>query len=252
MYRTHHCNELRKADIGREVKLAGWVQCHARSWRRHFHRSARSRRTNADGFSPGRKCRGRKAIAQLAERKTSFRLTGRVAPRLPGTENPKLATGDIEVLAESVDDSESRRGSSVSSSIAELSNEDLALTYRYFDLRRPRSRAICALRHRVTKATRDYLDAQGFLEIETPILSKSTPEGARDFLVPSRLTPGKILRAAAGAAAIQTTAHGRRHGKIFSDREMLFAMKICGPIASRSSPRSTSKRHSSSRTTFTR
>src|SRR5213079_1736649 len=75
---------------------------------------------------------------------------------------------------------------------AEPQNEDLRLTRRYFDLRRPRLARNLRLRHRVTKATRDYLDSQGFLEIETPILSKSTPEGARDFLVPSRIWPGKF------------------------------------------------------------
>ena len=75
---------------------------------------------------------------------------------------------------------------------AEVSNEDLRLTYRYFDLRRPQLTRNLRIRHRVTKATRDYLDSEGFLEIETPILSKSTPEGARDFLVPSRILPGKF------------------------------------------------------------
>src|SRR5207253_1195003 len=75
---------------------------------------------------------------------------------------------------------------------AEIHNEDLRLTYRYYDLRRPELSRNLRIRHRAAKATRDYLDSQGYLEIETPILSKSTPEGARDFLVPSRLTPGKF------------------------------------------------------------
>ena len=75
---------------------------------------------------------------------------------------------------------------------ADPHNEDLRMTYRYFDLRRPRMARNLRLRHRIVKATRDYLDGQGYVEVETPILSKSTPEGARDFLVPSRLTPGKF------------------------------------------------------------
>jgi len=120
-----------------------------------------------------------------------IQVSGRVAPRLPGTENPNLATGDIEVIPSEL--KILNRADDLPFPIdAEPHNEDLRMTYRYFDLRRQRLSRNLRLRHRVTKATRDYLDSQGYVEIETPILSKSTPEGARDFLVPSRLTPGKF------------------------------------------------------------
>jgi aspartyl-tRNA synthetase len=135
--------------------------------------------------------------AEVAKQSHSLRtedviqVCGKVAPRLAGTENPKLPTGDIEVLPQSL--TILNRAENLPFQIdAELSNEDLELTYRYFDLRRPRLSRNLQTRHRVTQATRQYLDSQGFIEIETPILSKSTPEGARDFLVPSRLLPGKF------------------------------------------------------------
>ena len=135
--------------------------------------------------------------AELAKQAHTLRgedviqVSGTVAARLPGTENPNLATGDIEIIP-----SELRilnRADPLPFPLdAEPQNEDLELTYRYFDLRRPRLSRNLQTRHRVTQATRQFLDSQGFLEIETPILSKSTPEGARDFLVPSRLLPGKF------------------------------------------------------------
>jgi len=120
-----------------------------------------------------------------------IQVSGRVAARPPGTENPNLATGDIEIIP-----SELRilnRADTLPFPIdAEPQNEDLRMTHRYFDLRRPRLARNLRMRHRIAKATRDYLDSQGFVEVETPILSKSTPEGARDFLVPSRITPGRF------------------------------------------------------------
>src|SRR6476620_2987243 len=114
-----------------------------------------------------------------------------IAARLPGTENSNLATGDIEIIP-----SELRilyRAEPLPFPIdTEPQNEDLRMTHRYLDLRRPRFARNLRIRHKAAKATRDYLDSQGFVEVETPILSKSTPEGARDFLVPSRVTPGKF------------------------------------------------------------
>jgi aspartyl-tRNA synthetase len=123
--------------------------------------------------------------------KMVIQVEGRVAPRLPGTENSKLATGEIEVLPARL--TVLNRAEALPFPIdAEVSNEDLRLTYRYYDLRRPQPARNLRLRHRVAKATRDYLDSQDFVEVETPILSKSTPEGARDFLVPSHLMPGRF------------------------------------------------------------
>src|SRR5438132_8793541 len=115
----------------------------------------------------------------------------RVAPRVPGTENQKLATGDIEVIPSDLHIL--NRADDLPFPIdAEVHNEDLRMMYRYYDLRRPQLARNLQVRHRIAKATRDYLDSQGYVEVETPILSKSTPEGARDFLVPSRMTPGKF------------------------------------------------------------
>jgi len=190
MYRTHHCNELRKTDIGREVKLAGWVAVRRDHGGVIFIDLRDREGLTQVVFRP-------EENAEVAKQSHSLRtedviqVCGKVAPRLPGTENPKLATGDIEVLPQSL--TVLNRAENLPFQLdAELSNEDLELTYRYFDLRRPRLSRNLQTRHRVTQATRQFLDSQGFLEIETPILSKSTPEGARDFLVPSRLLPGRF------------------------------------------------------------
>jgi len=190
MYRTHHCNELRKTDIGREVKLAGWVAVRRDHGGVIFIDLRDREGLTQVVFRP-------EENAEVAKQSHSLRtedviqVCGKVAPRLPGTENPKLATGDIEVLPQSL--VILNRAENLPFQLdAELSNEDLELTYRYFDLRRPRLARNLQTRHRVTQATRQFLDSQGFVEIETPILSKSTPEGARDFLVPSRLLPGKF------------------------------------------------------------
>ena len=120
-----------------------------------------------------------------------IQVSGTVAARLPGTENSNLATGDVEIIP-----SELRilnRADPLPFPIdADPQNEDLRMTHRYLDLRRPRLTRNLRIRHRAAKATRDYLDSQGFVEVETPVLSKSTPEGARDFLVPSRIMPGRF------------------------------------------------------------
>jgi aspartyl-tRNA synthetase len=190
MFRTHDCNSLRKSDIGRQATLAGWVNV-TRDHGGVIFIDLRDREGLTQVvFRP-------EENAELAKQARTLRaedviqVSGRVAARLPGTENPNLATGDIEIIP-----SELRilnRADTLPFPIdAEPQNEDLRMTHRYFDLRRPCLARNLRVRHRASKATRDYLDSQRFVEVETPILSKSTPEGARDFLVPSRNTPGKF------------------------------------------------------------
>src|ERR1700756_241156 len=188
MYRTHNCNALRAADIGEQATLAGWV--HSR--RDHggvIFIDLRDREGLTQVvFRPEENADVAKQ-AHTLHSEDVIQVTGRVAPRLPGTENPKLPTGDVEVVP-----SELRilnRADELPFPLdAQIHNEDLRLNYRYYDLRRPRLSRNLRIRHKAAKATRDYFDSQGFIEVETPILSKSTPEGARDFLVPSRLMPG--------------------------------------------------------------
>src|SRR5881392_4032266 len=190
MYRTHNCNSLRKTDIGSEVTLAGWVNV-TRDHGGVIFIDLRDREGLTQVvFRP-------EEDAELAKQAHALRgedviqVSGRVAARLPGTENPNLATGDIEIIPSRL--RALNRADTLPFPIdAEPQNEDLRMTHRYFDLRRPRLARNLRVRHRVTKATRDYLDGQGYIEVETPVLSKSTPEGARDFLVPSRIMPGKF------------------------------------------------------------
>jgi aspartyl-tRNA synthetase len=190
MYRTHLCNQLRKDHVGQTVQLAGWVN---------------SRRDHGGViFIDLRDREGLTQVVfrpeehpQVAEASHGLRgedviqVTGIVSARLPGTENPKLETGEIEVVASQLTilNKADVPPFPLDSVVA---NEDLRLTYRYLDLRRAEMGRNLRTRHRVTKAARDLLDEAGFLEIETPILSNPTPEGARDFLVPSRLNPGSF------------------------------------------------------------
>jgi aspartyl-tRNA synthetase len=190
MSRTHHCNQLRKSDVGKTVTLAGWVHV-LRDHGGVIFIDLRDREGLTQVvFRPEENAEVAKE-AQTLRSEDVIKISGRVAARVPGTENPKLATGDIEVIPNRL--RILNRADALPFPIdAEVHNEDLRMTYRYYDLRRPQLTRNLRLRHRVAKATRDYLDSQGYIEVETPILSKSTPEGARDFLVPSRLTPGKF------------------------------------------------------------
>jgi aspartyl-tRNA synthetase len=191
MLKTHHCGELRPADAGKDVTLAGWLQ------RRRDHGNLiflelRDRsglvQVTADQ-SLGEAFR----VAEKARTEYVLQVSGRVRPRPEGTENPNLATGAIEVLAQSIVILNPSKTAPIPiDDDGYKTEETVRLKYRYLDLRRARMQHNLILRHKVIKFIRDYLDRRGFLEIETPMLIKSTPEGARDYVVPSRIQPGKF------------------------------------------------------------
>ena len=191
MFRTHTAGSLTSAQIGKKVSLAGWV--HTR--RDHgglIFIDLRDRWGIVQlVFNP----KANPAVHGQAEKlRPEFvvRVEGEVRRHPAGTENPKIPTGEVEVLAETVEIlNESPTPPFEISGTDEIS-EDLRLKYRYLDLRRPPLQKAIRLRHEVMQAVRGHLSANGFSEIETPFLTKSTPEGARDYLVPARLYPGKF------------------------------------------------------------
>lgn len=191
MYRSHTCGELRPANVAEEVTLAGWVH------RRRDHGplifiDLRDRYGLTQVVFDSAAAPVAHAVAAEARSEFVLQVQGRVRSRPPEAVNPELSTGAIEVVATSAVILNAARVPPLY--IAKEGNEDepLRLKYRYLDLRRERMQQNLVLRHRVVKFIRDYLDREGFLEIETPILIKSTPEGARDYLVPSRIHPAEF------------------------------------------------------------
>ena len=190
-YRTHTCGELTASNVGQQLKLAGWVN------RRRDHGGLvfldiRDRYGITQVICDPERSPEAHSVASELRSEYVVQVSGTVVPRLPGTENPHLSTGAIEVAAASIVILNPSRTTPFPISDNIQVDEALRLKYRYLDLRRPTMRDNVVLRHRVVKGMRDYLDERGFLEIETPILMKSTPEGARDYLVPSRLYPGEF------------------------------------------------------------
>jgi len=189
--RTHHCGHLGLNDLGQKVTLMGWVN------KRRDHGGLifidlrdRSGITQVV-FSP----QHNEAAFRVGERARSefvLAVTGSISRRPVGTENPALATGQVEVYVDRAEIlAEAKTPPFYISDDLEI-DESLRLKYRYLDLRRPEMQAALKLRHQVVAAIRDFLNAEDFWEIETPMLTKSTPEGARDYLVPSRLNPGEF------------------------------------------------------------
>jgi len=189
--RTHTCGVLRAADAGRTVTLMGWVH------RRRDHgglifldlrdRTGRTQCVFNPATSPAAHAR-----AETVRGEFVLAVRGTVGRRPAGTDNPKLATGEVEVQAGEVRILNEARALPFPIEDEVGVDELVRLQYRYLDLRRPSLYGNFALRDAVCRAVRDYLHGHGFLEVETPFLTRSTPEGARDFLVPSRLSPGSF------------------------------------------------------------
>jgi aspartyl-tRNA synthetase len=193
MKRTHHCAQLTKADLGVVVSLAGWVDS-IRDQGGIIFIDLRDRKGITQvKLEPNSNADAGARAAQIKP-ESVISVTGRVTLRPDGTANPGLPTGDVEVDATTLEilNLSETPPFPLDDAGGDRVNEDLRLTYRYLDLRRPKMRRNLEVRHRATKVVRDYFDAEGFIEVETPILFKSTPEGAREYLVPSRLHPGQF------------------------------------------------------------
>ncbi|MDO8283189.1 MAG: aspartate--tRNA ligase [Thermodesulfovibrionia bacterium] len=187
--RTNYCGEIREENIGAEVTLAGWVH----RWRDHGGVVFIDLRDRSGVvqlvFNPETDAEIVKA-AQKIRNEFVLQIKGEVSKRPPETENKSLPTGQIEIIVrELIVLNESKPLPFMVEDDTDAS-EQLRFRHRYLDLRRPIIQKNLILRHQVTRTMREYLDAKGFLDIETPVLTKSTPEGARDYLVPSRLNPG--------------------------------------------------------------
>ncbi len=190
-YRTHYCGDLRITDNGQKVKLCGWVE----NWRDHggivFIDLRDLTGITQIVFNP----EVSKEVHEIAHKLRAefvIAIEGEVSPRPEGTVNPKLPTGEIEVIVKKVEIlSPAKTPPFIIEDRIEVS-ENLRLKYRYLDLRRPKMQKNIVIRHKTAQIVRNFLNENNFLEIETPFLTKSTPEGARDYLVPSRVNPGKF------------------------------------------------------------
>ena len=191
MYKTHTCGQLRQSDHGKTVTLAGWVN------RRRDHGGLifidlRDRwGLTQVVFNPDVNKEAHK-IASALRPEYVVKIKGLVNKRPAGLENPKMETGEIEIIVQSVEIINAAKTPPFYINKDSAVDEKLRLKYRYLDLRRRRMQKNIILRHQVNQYIRNFLTQEGFVEIETPILFKSTPEGARDYLVPSRVHPGKF------------------------------------------------------------
>ena len=192
MYRTHTCGELRPSHAGQTVTLAGWVN------RRRDHGGVaffdlRDRSGHVQITINPNLPKETLEIVSNVRFEWVLQVEGLVQKRPAGMENPKMTTGEIEVIAQNIIVlNPSRTPPFMINNENDLPDENTRLKYRYLDLRRERMTRNLVLRHKVIKFMRDHLDKEGFIEIETPIMFKATPEGARDYLVPSRIYPGQF------------------------------------------------------------
>ena len=189
--RSHTCGELRTDDVGSAVTLAGWVQ------KRRDHGGLifidLRDRSGVTQVVIDPKTPEPFSLAEKVRSEYVLEIKGKVSGRPDGTINPNLGTGDIEVIVEQITVLNSSKTPPFEIENELLIDENLRLKYRYLDLRRENQIENLIVRHEVATATRDFFNSQGFIEVETPMLTKSTPEGARDFLVPSRVVPGHFF-----------------------------------------------------------
>lgn len=191
MYKTHSCGELRKSDVGKTVTLAGWVH----RYRDHggvYFVDLRDRFGLTQIVINPEESEAFAQIVSDIRNEFVLQIEGVVNARPPEASNPNMDTGEIEVHAAKITILNTCKPLPFSINKDENTDESIRLKYRFLDLRRERMQKNITLRHRIIKYMRDYLDDKGFLEIETPIMFKTTPEGARDYLVPSRIYPGQF------------------------------------------------------------
>ena len=189
MLRTHTCGELRADHVGQQVTLCGWVDTY-RDHGGQLFADLRDRYGKTQiVFTPER---GDETLQQSKALRSEdvVLVRGDVARRPEGTVNPKLETGEVEVRVRHLEILNKSAPPPFQPGSVDLPGEDLRLKYRYIDLRRQKMQQTLLLRHRIIKSMRDYFDEQRFIEVETPMLGRSTPEGARDYLVPSRVVQG--------------------------------------------------------------
>jgi aspartyl-tRNA synthetase len=189
MYRTHNCGQLNMENVGESIMLSGWVQ-KSRDLGGMTFVDLRDRYGITQLVFNMEKNAGLCNEARKLGREFVVRATGKVAER--SNKNPQMATGEIEILVEKLEILNRSQVPPFTIEDQTDGGDDLRMKYRYLDLRRAEVRNNLMLRHRMAFETRNYLSGEGFLEVETPVLIKSTPEGARDFVVPSRMNPGEF------------------------------------------------------------
>jgi aspartyl-tRNA synthetase len=189
LFRTHNCGELRASHVGQTVTLCGWVDTY-RDHQGVLFVDLRDRYGKAQVVVSPESGAENLELAKTLRCEWVLAVTGKISRRPEGAANPKLATGEIELRVEQLTVLNRSSTPPFLPTAQDLPGEDLRLKYRFLDLRRPEMQRILTLRHRIIKGMRDYFDQHGFLDVETPVLGRSTPEGARDYLVPSRIQHG--------------------------------------------------------------